>query len=140
MKHLELIQGIINRMSGSLFYLKGWAITLIAGLFALSAKESTQDYFYIAFFPVIIFWILDGYFLSHERAFRHLYDDVAKIQDDDNITFSMDIKEYKKYQYNTWGSAMISPTLRTFYGLLILMMLILMCVINKCLLNLFCLL
>jgi len=31
-KHLELIQGIINRMASNLFFLRGWTITLIATL------------------------------------------------------------------------------------------------------------
>ena len=35
-KHLEIIQGIINRMAGNSFALKGWAVTLIAGIFALA--------------------------------------------------------------------------------------------------------
>ncbi len=31
-------------MSGNLFLLKGWSITLIAGLFALAAKDTHQAY------------------------------------------------------------------------------------------------
>lgn len=34
-KHLEMIQGIINRMASNSFYLKGWAVTLVAGIFAI---------------------------------------------------------------------------------------------------------
>ena len=111
-KHLELIQGIINRMSGSLFYLKGWTITLIAALFALAEKDSSQDYFYIALFPVLIFWIMDGYFLSHERMFRDLYEDVSKKKEEE-VTFSMDISKYKVFSKNTWTTSMFSKTLRT---------------------------
>ncbi|HOF99438.1 MAG TPA: hypothetical protein PLD44_08685, partial [Paludibacteraceae bacterium] len=72
-KHLEFIQGTINRMAGNLFFLRGWTITLITGLFALSTKETNQDYILIAYFLILIFWILDGYFLSQERLFRDLY-------------------------------------------------------------------
>ena len=63
-KHLELIQGIINRMAGNSFLLKGWSVTLVSAVFALSAKDANHAYFSIAYFPVIMFWILDGYFLS----------------------------------------------------------------------------
>ncbi len=82
-----MIQGVIDRMAGNLFFLKGWAITLIAALFALSAQNTNQKYIYIAFFPVVIFWILDGYFLSRERQFRDLYDDV-RVLDEGEIDFS----------------------------------------------------
>lgn len=125
-------------MSGSLFYLKGWTITLIAALFALAEKDSSQDYFYIALFPVLIFWIMDGYFLSHERMFRDLYEEVAKTEKDEDITFSMDIRKYKVYDKNTWTSAMFSKTLNVFYGLIILMMVVLKCLSNECFINLFC--
>lgn len=39
LKHLEFVQAVINRMANTSFMLKGWSITIIAGLFAFSAKE-----------------------------------------------------------------------------------------------------
>lgn len=68
-KHLEFLQGAINRMASNLFLLKGWTITLIAALFALSAKDANKAYVLIAYFPALLFWVLDGYFLSQERRF-----------------------------------------------------------------------
>ena len=32
-KHLELIQGVINRLSSNSFLLKGWSVVLISALF-----------------------------------------------------------------------------------------------------------
>ena len=34
LKHLQMIQGIINRMASNSFALKGWSVTLVAGIFA----------------------------------------------------------------------------------------------------------
>lgn len=67
--HLEMIQGIINRMGANSFLLKGWTITLVAALFALAQKESNSAYMFLAYFPAIIFWVLDGYYLWQERLF-----------------------------------------------------------------------
>lgn len=128
-KHLELIQGVINRMAGNLFFLKGWAITLIAALFALSAKDTNPKYIFIAYFPVIIFWILDGYFLSQERLFRDLYDDVRKL-DEKEIDFSMDTRKYRTNERNSWVCSMFSPTLLWFYLSLIVVMLFIVYLIN----------
>ena len=72
-QHLEFIQGAINRMAGNLFFIRGWVITLITGLFVLFTKDTNQNYILIAYFLIIIFWVLDGYFLSQERLFRALY-------------------------------------------------------------------
>lgn len=129
-KHLELIQGVISRMATNLFFLKGWAITLIVGLFALAAKDTNQKYIFIAYFTVIIFWILDGYFLSQERLFRNLYDDVRKL-DEKDIDFSMSTKKLKNNRRNGWLTSMFSSTLVWFYPSLIVIMLLITYGINN---------
>jgi len=114
-KHLEFIQGVINRMAGNLFFLRGWTITLIAALLALFVKGTNSNYIiYFLLVLVLVFWILDGYFLSQERLFRALYNHVRKL-DEKEIDFSMNTSEYKKDKKNTWVCAMFSSTLLVFY-------------------------
>ncbi len=127
-KHLEFIQTVINRMAGNCFLLKGWAITLVAALFALSAKDTNHNYFLIAYFPVIIFWILNGYFLSQERLFRALYNHVRKL-DESKIDFSMDTKNFQTNE-NSWLRSIFSQTLIIFYLTLVGVMLITMYLIK----------
>ena len=124
-KHLEFIQAAINRMAGNLFYLKGWTITLVSALFAISAKDAHPEYMYIAYLVVFIFWILDGYFLSRERMFRCLYEDVRKLQEEE-IDFSMNTSKYGIYKRNSWISSMGSVSLLWFYPSLIIGMLVVM--------------
>lgn len=114
-KHLEFIQNIISRMAGNLFFLRGWTITLIGALLALFSKGNNSNYI-IGFLVVLtfIFWILDGYFLSQERLFRDLYNHVRKLKEEE-IDFSMDISDYKKYKKNTLIFSMFSSTLLVFY-------------------------
>ena len=50
-RHLEMIQGVINRMASNSFMLKGWAVTLVAGIFALAAKDTDKLYFWLPIFP-----------------------------------------------------------------------------------------
>ena len=118
--HLDFIQRIIARMANNLFYLKGWTITLIAALFALFVKDANSKFLVLAYFPVIICWTLDGYFLSQERLFRALYDHVRKL-DNEKIDFSMDTSKYKN-KSNSWSSSMKSPTLLIFYIPLLIIM------------------
>lgn len=124
-KHLEFVQAAVNRMAGNLFLLKGWSITLIAALFALAAKDANQFYILIAYFPLFIFWSLDGYFLSQERKFRALYDYVRKL-DESQIDFSMDTRPFASDHRNTWIGAMGSRTLVIYYAGLAVVMLALM--------------
>lgn len=119
LKHLEFIQQAINRMASNLFLLKGWTVSLIAAMFALAAKESRDLYFLLAYFPTLMFWLLDGYFLSQERRFRSLYDHVTKL-DESAINFSMDTQPFKESPpRNKWSHALFSRTLIIYYGVLL---------------------
>ena len=53
MQHLQMIQDVITRMASNSFMLKGWAVTLIAGIFALASKDTNKLYFIIVYIPVI---------------------------------------------------------------------------------------
>ena len=122
LKHLEFIQQAINRMASNLFLLKGWTVTLIAAMFALAVNKSEGVYFVLAYFPTLMFWLLDGYFLSQERRFRSLYDHVSQL-DESTIDFSMDTQQFKDSPpRNKWSHALFSPTLRIYYGVLVLAM------------------
>ena len=114
LKHLEMIQGVINRMAGNSFLLKGWSVVLVSALFALSAKETNIFFIYLAFFPALSFWELDGYFLWQERLYRKLYDKVRKMGESE-IDFSMDTSIVSK-EVKPWICVTFSKTLRIFHG------------------------
>lgn len=127
-KHLEMIQTIITRMSSSSFLLKGWSVTLASAIIALSAGGTDKRFMLIAYFPVIAFWILDGYFLRQERLFRKLYDKVRKL-DDNLIDFSMNTSSHETEVSSLFG-VMFSQTLILFYGAVIGVIIILMYAIS----------
>ncbi len=113
-RHLEMIQGVINRMAGNSFLLKGWCVTLVSALFALAAKDSNTKFILVAYYPVLMFWILDAYFLRQERLFRKKYDEVRDCAES-SIDFSMNTSTVKK-QVDSWLRVAFSKTLLLFYG------------------------
>lgn len=76
--HLGFIQSIISRMGANSFLLKGWSVTLVAAMFALSAKEANYKFVVLSYFPIFVFWALDAYFLHQEKLYRKLYEEVAE--------------------------------------------------------------
>lgn len=94
-KHLEMVESTINRMSQNSFMLKGWAITLLVGIFALSAQATDKRFILIIYIPLFAFWFLDSFYLQVERKYRTLYKKVLKIKDE-NIDFNMDINNFNK--------------------------------------------
>jgi len=124
-KHLELIQGVINRLSTNSFLLKGWSVVLVSALFALSAPNSQVAFVYLAYIPAIIFWGLDGFFLWQEKLFRKLYDQVRSLSEED-IDFSMDTSNIEGDDRPTWVGATLSKTLIPFHGVLIFAVIVVM--------------
>ena len=114
LSHLEMIQGIVNRLSQNSFLLKGWSVVLVSALFALAASNLKILFVYLAYFPATAFWILDGYFLWQERLFRALYDNVRSLKDED-IDFSMDTSIVKD-RVVPWIKVIFSKTLLIFHG------------------------
>ncbi|HYQ77690.1 MAG TPA: hypothetical protein VEP91_01095 [Solirubrobacterales bacterium] len=77
-KHLEMIQAVITRLSNEGFVVKGWAVT-VAGVFAgLAINSEEWKLAAIACFPTVAFWILDTSFLRAERLFRALHEHVRR--------------------------------------------------------------
>ena len=76
--------------------LKGWNVTVIAAIVALSFKESDWKIYACALVLNVVFWFLDAYYLKQEKLFRELYDKVSKISDDNLVDFSMNTSEFNE--------------------------------------------
>lgn len=132
-QHLIFIQNTIKRMAGNSFLLKGWSITLIIAITTIAVGldidflegKITRLYFIcISIFLVLIFWVLDAYYLSQERAYRGLYGKVSKTETD-KIDYSMDARSFLVGK-NTWWSSMFSNVFLVFYGSALFLLLILL--------------
>ena len=113
-KHLEIIQGVINRLANNSFLIKGWSMTvLVAAVLFITKNQDQQNYIILCFLiPIIGFWILDGYFLWQERIFRGIYNDV-RIQESTN--FKMTIYDQIQTKKINWVNSIFSKTLNIFY-------------------------
>jgi hypothetical protein len=70
--------------------MKSWNVALAtAAIGFAAAKESHPKAAMLALIPSFIFWMLDAYYLSLERAFRTLYDQAVQ---GTAAAFSMKIK------------------------------------------------
>ena len=130
LKHLELIQGVINRLAGNSFLVKGWSILLVSALLTLAARRqpgASAGLLGIPFLPALIFWGLDGYFLWQERLYRALYNQV-RVQPEEKIDFSMETEEFKTGpKAKTWPKAVFSTTLIPFHGAVLAAILVVAC-------------
>lgn len=115
LKHLELIQATIQRLASYSFAYKGWAITAVGAVLALSADRRT-DASMVAALIAAAFSLLDAYYLRQERLFRCLYSSVAARQVTD---MSMDTSAFAA-QVPSLVRGVASPSVSVLYGTLLL--------------------
>ncbi len=127
--HLGFIQGVITRMGANSFLLKGWSVTLVAAIFALSAKDADHRFVLLAYFPVIVFWGLDGFFLHQEKLFRKLYEEVAN-GNIVNDVFTMNTAAVRG-MVSSLPEVIFSKTLLIFHGSIVAVVVFAMFVIMR---------
>ncbi len=114
-KHMDYVQAVIARLANNSFVMKGWALTLTTALLGFAVSRGQALLAVSALVPAIAFWLLDTYFLRQERAFRHLFADVASKR---VTAFAMNPREYAARE--KWWVVMRSASLSGFYAAIIL--------------------
>jgi len=126
-KEIDLIQECIKRMASNSFLLKGWTISLVAIVLALSEKNVNPYFLGLAVLvPLISFWYLDAFFLYTEKLYRKMYEWVIAERPKSNDEKMYDLNPHRfKDQLKVKGSdrlesewtVMWSKTLRCFYAI-----------------------
>lgn len=93
-EHLKMIENIIERMAKNSFQLKGWAMTLVTLVGALSANDADKRFIILAFIPIIVFWLLDSFYLQQERRYKALYRETTEMNEKD-INFNLNTRLVK---------------------------------------------
>ena len=121
-EYLQMLQQVIKRKAGNSFIVKGWSVTLVAASFALAAKDTDAGYVLLAYFPSVMFWLLDGYFLWQEQLYRKLYE--AARTSEAAPSFSMATAGLPEAGWSGWARASWSPTAVLFHGAIFLAILV----------------
>lgn len=123
-KHLEMIQNVINRLSNNSFYIKGWAITIFIAILSLLKISDSAIYAKLCIFSILLFFYLDTYYLFLERRFRELYKETLS-KTEEAIDFKMQIQKPKMEFFKTFASFSILP----FYLVLLFAAIIMKCIL-----------
>jgi len=129
LKHLEMLQQVIIRMANNSFFIKGWSITLLSAILVVTAKDKIYAMGWIALIPVVLFWLLDGFFLRQERLFRKLYDKCRLQPQESQTDFNMDTSLVVN-DVGNWMKVTFSTTLIVFHGGLTIILLTVLLFIN----------
>jgi hypothetical protein len=117
--HLEMLQGVINRLASNSSLMKTLAGTITAAAIALYGTIDGAKFTLLVAvaFPVIVFWILDARYLAIERAYRNLYNAVRGEKPVEK--FSMNYRSEFAGSESLFGS-LVSWSIFWFYATILL--------------------
>lgn len=76
--YLNILQGVITRMASNSANCKTWCISLVSAILVVIADKNKPNYAWISLIPIVLFFLLDSYYLGQERSFRQIYNDFVK--------------------------------------------------------------
>lgn len=80
--HLNILQSVIQRMATNCSTSKAWCITLVSAILVIVADKGKQQYAWLAIIPIVLFLVLDAYYLGLEKGFRNSYNEfIAKLHE-----------------------------------------------------------
>ncbi|OYQ79404.1 hypothetical protein B9T19_06425 [Ignatzschineria sp. F8392] len=118
--HLGFLQDIISRLSDKSSTCKNWCITLTSAFILLSLRlENGSKYMFLSCIPIVVFFLLDSYYLYLERCFKKIYDSFVRklhkgeLKKDDIYLISR--QSQGCLSCTEMGRAMLSPSVIIFY-------------------------
>ena len=119
-EYLKIIQEPICRMSTISAIFKGFAATIVAGISLIPYGTISELVLILSFLPVLLFAVLDIYYLKLERKFRFLYEQVRldKHDIDFSLQLTTDPLELISAKARAWD-CIKSPSIYLFYPTLI---------------------
>jgi hypothetical protein len=111
--HINTLQNIISRHANYSLNCKTWCITMTSALGVILFEKRQCLNIIVILFPIIIFFLLDCYYLGLERLFKDIYEEfICKLNTDtlieDDIIINSKIKN--RFTYFLKGFISFSTT------------------------------
>lgn len=95
---LNILQGIISRLANTASVIKVASVTASSAFLAFSINKDINFHWWMFLPTAIVFWAFHAYFLQQERAFVKIYNDVANIDSEERVDFSISKEKLDKFR------------------------------------------
>ncbi|HUV93600.1 MAG TPA: hypothetical protein VMX14_02050 [Anaerolineae bacterium] len=75
---LTILQDVITRMAGNSASAKTWCVALVSAILVLLADRGSPALVWMALAPILLFCMLDTYYLALEKDFRDRYNELVR--------------------------------------------------------------
>lgn len=76
--HLNMIQGVINRLASQAAATKGFAFTAVGLITAIASQAKAPNLYFLAIAITVLFMLIDATYLTLEKRYRDLFDRVRQ--------------------------------------------------------------
>lgn len=121
-EYLQMIQEPICRMSTISAIFKGFSATIVGGTASISYKDISVYVLVLSFVPVILFFVLDVYYLQLEKLYRFLYDEVRTGKHP--VDYSMELPKDKRATKTCFWQCARSKSIWIFYPFMIIVLVV----------------
>jgi len=98
--HINTLQSIISRHANYSLNCKAWCVTVITAMIIFFYEERQTINSFIFLLPIIVFYLLDCFYLGLERLFKQNYNDfIKKLQTDSKIEKDIKISTKGKNKF-----------------------------------------
>ena len=123
LEYLKLIEAVIERMASNSLRMKEWFVTIASAMVGFSVNSSNANLALVAVGPLVMFWILDAFYLLQERKYRELY----KLALQERVgLYSLNIR-IKEIDKSFFGAIFKSWSTTAFYGAILILGALLFC-------------
>lgn len=106
-KHLDFIQAVVTRMSAASTSTKSWLLPVVTATYGYGMTQNAWSVIVLGLGAVLLFMFLDVHYLDREKAYRALYDAVARKKG--IPLFSLDPSEVDRCRQVPEGQQDITP-------------------------------
>ncbi|RLP92797.1 hypothetical protein [Micromonospora sp. CV4] len=133
-KHLDYIQAVVTRMSSASSAAKGWLLPVVTATYGYALTQDANLVAALGVAAALLFGFLDANYLRQEKAYRRLYDAVARgtrkvplfsldpSDADDPIPFAATRRQKIRRRLGRWfpdATVWLSWSVAPFYGALV---------------------
>lgn len=117
--HLGMLQSVIERMASRSASAKTWCVTLVAAIVVV-VPETGAGPLAISVIPILMFFVLDAYYLGLEKGFRKTYEVfVEKLHKSELETEDVFIVKTTGSPWGLFWDSTLSFSIWPFYGTLL---------------------
>lgn len=106
-KHLDFIQAVVTRMSAASTSTKTWLLPVVTATYGYGMTQNAWSVIALGLGALLLFMFLDAHYLDREKAYRALYDAVAR--NEGIPLFSLDPRDVKRFSGSGSGRRDITP-------------------------------